>query len=134
MTRTQPEDSNKDSTRRELLRSAVRLSAALSAVGLSSSALLTPGTARADEEGCGGLSPDDPVHLLVRHALDTGDMDSAIALHAAAAGLSDAEIGALQTITAADLAAFARLRKQLASALDEASGGLAITIIYHCDI
>lgn len=134
---SQSDASNPTATRRELLRSAVRMSAALSAVGLSSSAFLTPGPARAgadDDAGCGGLSPDDPVYLLVRHAVDTCDLEQAIALYADAAGLSDAEISALRTIKRADLESFARLRKLLASALDEATGGLAITITVHCDI
>lgn len=119
-------------TRREALRSTVRLTSALTALGLSTSAFLTPTEARAGD--CGGLSPDDPLYLLVQHALEACNMQEAIELYAADAGLSDAEVSTLQLISNEDLKRVAQVREHLKNALEERTGALAIVIIVHCDI
>lgn len=120
-------------TRRAALQSMVRVSAALTAVGATCSAFLAPNEARADGP-CEGLSPDDPLYQLLKHAIETHDMEAALALYADASGLSDAAIAALAGISSDDLQRFAELREKFTAALDDHVGGLAIVIIEHCDI
>ncbi len=134
----QPPQRSQDSvsapTRRAALRSAVRLTAALSAVGISANTFLAPAKALASEGSGGGLCEDSPVIRLVRHAIETFDMQEAIELHAEEAQLSDASIEILSNVSSEDLEAIQKVREHFDNALNEHTGTAAIHIYYHCDI
>ena len=89
-------------TRRGALQAAVRFTAAMTAIGASATTFLGGRReALAAQEGGGGpqCTSEDAVHQLIQHALDTQDMQEAIALYGESSGLSAESLATLDTIT-----------------------------------
>ena len=90
--------------RRAFLASAAKFSAVASVLGLSGAVLAGP-TKAADK---------NQLRVLLRNAIETGDMKTAIAAHGKTAALTDLQTKALYSLTSQDLANLKKIKSKLA--------------------
>jgi len=91
--------------RREFLAVASKFSAVVAALGLS-------GTALVDIASAGDY--DSALKVLLKHAIDTGDMEAAIKQYGEKAKLDKQQLAALRSLTPNELAVLKQIRQKLA--------------------